>query len=40
MSTYWIYRANQLTQETAKPFLDNCSLTNASLPGGRILEAN
>ncbi len=31
---------NQLKQEGVKPFLDNCSLTNASLPGGRILEAN
>ncbi len=24
----------------SKFFVDNCSLTNASLPGGRILEAN
>ena len=34
-----IFRANQLTQETAK-LTTACSPTNASLPGGHILEGN
>ena len=31
---------SELTSLHKKPFVDNCSLTNASLPGGHILEVN